>query len=280
MNFKKILCCVFLFICYLGFSFSQDDEQELYHIGPKDLLIVNVFEVPELKDLKRRVTEDGTVNLPLLGKVKVSGLTQFELERKLVGLLEKSYLKNAQVTIFIEQYASKQVSIMGAIKNPGSYDLVGRQTLLDIISKAGGLSDNASRKAIVIRSYKGNRSTHLDIDLHDLMIKGMAKYNIPLQAGDVINIPQETFLDIYVMGRVKNPGHLKLKDDGEITLLKAIAQAGGFDDRARKGSVVVKRRVDGKEKQMKVNVKKILSGKKPDFILKHNDIVYVPESVL
>jgi len=104
--------------------------------------------------------------------------------------------------------------------------------------------------------------------------------NIPLQPGDIINVPGERYLDIYIFGQVKNPGHLKIKKNGLITLLKAIAQAGGFAERARKSAVTITRRTNGKDVKTRVNVKKILKGKKPDFILENNDIVHVPESIL
>jgi polysaccharide export outer membrane protein len=133
---------------------------------------------------------------------------------------------------------------------------------------------------VVIRQYKDGKSASLTIDIEELMLKGNARYNIPLQAGDIINVPPERFVDIFVFGQVKNPGQIGMKKGAPITLLRAIAQAGGFTDRARKSSVLITRKQDGKEIKIKVNLKKILSGRKPDFELQANDIVYVKESVL
>ena len=248
-------------------------------VGPKDLITISVFNVPEL-NITVRISEDGTITLPLLGEIKVEGLTRFELEKRLAQRLEEKYLKNAQVTVFIKEYQSKIVSIMGQVEKPGGYELIGKQTLLQILSRAGGLSASASDRIIVIREYKSGKSKSLVIDLEELMVKGNPRMNIPLQAGDIINVPGEQFLDIYVFGQVKNPGHLKVKKNGSITLLKIIAQAGGFSERARKSAVTITRRVNENDVKTRVNVKKILSGKKPDFILKNNDIVYVPESIL
>ena len=112
------------------------------------------------------------------------------------------------------------------------------------------------------------------------MIKGDPNANIPLRSGDIVNIPPESFMSIYIFGEVKTPGHLKMVKEGDVTLLRAIAQAGGFTDRARKGSILVKRNVNGKEIKIKINVKDILRGKNKDFVLVNNDIVHVPESVL
>ncbi len=278
MNFKNFLFMFFIFTSFI-FSVDQGDKSYSYSIGPKDLLTINVFEVPEL-NITVRVSEDGSIVTPLLGNINVAGLSRFQLEKKLVKLLEKNYLKSAQVTVFIKEYQSKLVSVIGAVKNPGNYELVGRQTLLQMISIAGGLTEAASDRIVIIRQYKNGKSASLVINLDELMLKGNPKLNIPLQAADIINISVERYLDIYVFGQVKKPGHIKMKKDGNVTLLRVIAQAGGFSERARKSSVLIKRKVNGKEMKIKINVKKILRGKRKDFILENNDIVHVPESML
>jgi polysaccharide export outer membrane protein len=210
----------------------------------------------------------------------VEGLNSLQVEQKLATLLEKSYLKNAQVTVFIKEYQSRKVSVIGAVQKTGDYELIGKQTLLQLISRAGGLTEKAGNKIIVIRQYDNGKSASLSIDIEKLMLQGDASLNIPLQANDIINVPMDRFEDIYVFGQVKEPGQIQMKTGTSMTLLRAIAQAGGFTDRARKSSVLVTRRQDGKEIKIKVNVKKILSGKKPDFVLQPNDVVYVKESVL
>jgi len=255
---------------------AQDTD---YIIGSKDLLTISVFEVPEL-NITVRVSEDGTIALPLLGIVKVAGLNRLQLEQDLARRLEKSYLKNAQVTVFIKEYQSQRVSVMGAVKNAGTYELIGRMTLLQILSQAGGLSGEAGDRIVVIRQYADGTSASLIIDIEELMVKGTAKFNIPLQAGDIVNVPVERFMDVFVFGQVNNPGQIKMKMTTPATLLRAIAQAGGFTERARKGAVLITRREDGKEKKIKVNVKQILGGRRPDFELQANDVVYVKESVL
>ncbi len=282
---NRFLHLFFIFLlvsCFLATSapvFSQAQKDPSYSVGPKDLITINVFDVPDL-NITVRISEDGTITLPLLGQVQVEGLTRSQLEKKLARLLEQKYLKNAQVTVFIKEYQSKRVSIIGAVAKPGNYELVGQQSLLQLISTAGGLSENASDRIIVIRTYRNGKSKSLTIDMQELMVKGDPRMNIPLQAGDVINIPGEHFIDIYVFGQVNKPGHMKIKTSGTVTLLKAIAQAGGFSDRARKGAVTVTRRVDGTEVKTKINVKSILKGKTPDFELLPNDIIHVPESIL
>lgn len=287
MIFKKVIL-VFCLMALVGCIFAQENKSEKstikskaydYNIGPQDLLTISVFEVPEL-NITVRVAEDGTIALPLLGVVKVEGLNQLQLENTLATLLEKSYLKNAQVTVFIKEYQSKKVSIIGAVLKTGDYELIGKQTLLQMLSRAGGISEKAGDKIIVIRQYKNGKSASLSIDIEELMLKGNARLNIPLQPNDIINVPMERYGDVYIFGQVNEPGQIQMKKSRPLTLLRAIAQAGGFTERARKSSVLITRRENGKEIKIKVNVKKILSGKKPDFILKPNDVIYVKASVL
>jgi len=280
MNFKKhFYISLALGLLLLGGISVTAQESKDYSVGPKDLITINVFDVPDL-NITVRISEEGNITLPLLGTIFVEGLTPQQLEKKLAELLEQKYLKNAQVTVFIKEYQSKMVSIIGEVKKPGNYELVGKQTLLQMLSLAGGLKEKTSDRIVIIRKFKGGKSRSLVIDLDELMLEGNPKYNLPLMPGDIINIPAERFYDIYVFGQVKNPGHIKVNRNGPITLLKVIAQAGGFDERARKSAVTITRRINGKDIKTKVNVKKILKGKIPDFVLENNDIVHVPESVL
>jgi len=173
------------------------------------------------------------------------------------------------------------VSVIGAIVKPGNYEVVGRTTLLEVISQAGGLASgqDPDRVVIIRKSGEGENESQV-IDLNRLMMEGATDLNVELRPGDIVNIPVAQHIDIYVFGQVKSPGHLQIRQRGQITLLQAIAQAGGFLDRARKGSVSITRREDGKEVKYKVNVKRIISGKESDFILQSNDIIHVSESIL
>ncbi|MCJ7524332.1 MAG: polysaccharide biosynthesis/export family protein [Candidatus Aminicenantes bacterium] len=251
-----------------------------YQIGAKDLLEISVFEVPEL-NITVRVSENGMVTLPLLGEIKAEGLNRADLEKQIAASLEKNYLKNAQVTIFIKEFQSKKISVMGAVKNPGEHDLIGRQSLLQVISMAGGLSEQASATVIIFRQFKNAPGQSLVIRLDELLLKANPKYNITVFPGDIINVPGSQFLDIYVFGQVKSPGAVRMKKGSDdVTLLRAIAQVGGFSDRARSGKVMVTRTVDGVEKKINVDVKDILRGKSKDFVLQAFDVIFVPESIL
>ncbi len=274
----KFAAAGLLALCAVLLSGQEKFTQE-YRVGPKDLLEISVFGADELSRTVR-VSEDGKITLPLLGEVLVDGLTKSELEKKLADLLGEKYVQNPQVTVFIREYQSKRVSVLGAVEKPGPYQLLGRLTLMQIVSEAGGLTRDAGSDIIIIRQLADGTSTSLRISIDDLFLKGDAKLNVPLEAGDIVNIPVDKLVAIYVFGQVKNPGALQVKKSAIPTLLQAIAQAGGFTDRAARGGVVIKRKDEtGKEQEIKVNARRILSNKQPDIPLLENDTVYVPESL-
>ncbi len=261
-----------------GSAAAQMDDSVDYIIGPKDLLEINVFGVNEL-DTTVRVSEDGLITVPLVGEVRVAGMTKGGVEKELTRLFEDRFLRNPQVTVFIKEYRSKKISLLGAVNNPGDYELLGRQTLLQIISKAGGLTEDAGKEIIIIRNQEDGSNSSFKISVEDLVQGGDAALNIVLQPGDIINIPIDKMVRVYVFGQVKNPGALQVKKSNIPTLLQAIAQAGGFSPRASRGKVTIKRVDDqGREIQMKVNAKDIIKGKKKDVRLLEDDVVYVPES--
>ena len=268
-----------LFILSPFLAVSQEKLTQEYRVGPKDLLEISVFGADELSRTVR-VSEDGKVTLPLLGEVLVDGLTKAEVEKKLGQLLGEKYVQNPQVTVFIREYQSKRVSVLGAVEKPGPYQLLGRQTLMQIVSEAGGLTRDAGNEIVIIRQLPDGSSTSLRISIDDLFLKGDAKLNVPMEAGDIVNIPVDKPVVVYVFGQVKNPGALQVKKSNIPTLLQAIAQAGGFTDRASKGGVIIKRKDEaGKEKEIKVNVRSILKNKIKDVQLLENDTIYVPESL-
>lgn len=263
---------------YVLWAGTQQYSTE-YRVGPKDLLEIKVFGIDELNQTVR-VSEEGKISLPLLGEIEVEGLTQNGLVLKLEELLRDKYLQNPQVTIFIKEYQSKRVSILGAVSSPGPVELLGRQTLLQVISEAGGLTNEAGSEIIIIRQLSDGTSTSLKISIDDLILKGDPSLNIPLQPGDIVNVPVDKLVFIYVFGQVRNPGALEVRKSNIPTLLRAIAQAGGFSERASKGGVLIKRvDANGKETQIKVNVKDILKGKRKDIQLLEDDTVYVPETI-
>ncbi len=195
--------------------------------------------------------------------------------------MEEKYLKKARVTVFIKEYQANRVAVIGAVGKPGMYELIGRVTLLQMISQAGGLTDRASNDLSVFRVSSDGTEEKIAIDLEDLIINGNQKLDIPLQPNDVVSVPIDQIINVYVFGEVKNPGAVQVKQSKKITVLQAIAQAGGTAEGASKSGVVIKRKdkKTGKEIKIKVNLNDIIKGKKPDIELKEGDVVYVPESI-
>jgi polysaccharide export outer membrane protein len=271
-----------LFCAWIPASFAQTGQEAFireYRIGPKDLLEIKVVELPEL-NLAVRVSEDGSITLPLIGRVELGGMTKDAAERKIAALLAEKYVNNPQVSVFIKEYQSNRVALIGAVKTPGMYEMIGTMNLLELISKAGGFTDNTGNDLYVTREGKDGSQIKLTINLDDLIINGNQNLNIPLQPRDIVTVPVDKIIQVYVWGEVKNPGALSVKLSKKITLMQAIAQAGGTTVTAKKSAVVIKRKDEktGKEIQIKANLNDIIKGKAPDPPLKEGDVVYVPES--
>ena len=284
MNKLESLTIGFLIFILLSFPNPQFSQEELgyeYRIGPKDLLQLTVIGFEDLNK-QYRVSEEGSINLPYLGETEVEGLTRGELEKKLAQLLqEKNYIKNPQVAVLIVEYQSKRVYLLGAVGTTGPFELLGRMTLLKLLSQAGGLTPDAGDEIIITRLLPDGGKTSLKIPVEDLLLEGNPSLDIPLQPDDIVNVPVDKIVLIYVMGEVKSPGALEVRSSNIPTLLRAIAMAGGFDDRASKGKVLIKRTDEaGEEIEIKVNVGDIMKGKIKDVQLQANDVVFVPEKWL
>lgn len=259
--------------------FAIQETQNLtvndYRIGPKDLLEITVFMLPELTQTVR-VAEDGSITMPLLGKVEVAGQTAQELEQKLASILDKQYTKDARVTVFIKEY--QKISILGAVGRPGQYELVGPTTLLQAIAQAGGLTAQAMNELYVYRMGPEGKQERIALKLYDVTSGGNQELNITLQPKDVVMIPIDQTLNVFVYGEVRTPGVIPYLSSKKITLLQAIAQAGGPTEWAKKSKVLIKRKdlKTGKEMKIPVNLKSMIGGKIADIVLQEGDVVIVP----
>lgn len=243
-------------------------------IGPEDLLEISVFDLPQF-NATSRVAGDGTITMPLVGSIEVRGLTKKQVEAKISAALESKYVNDANVSVNIKEYKSRQVSVLGAVKTPGPYYVISHRTLLQLLSETGGLNSDASQKCYIFREGAGR----IEIDLHDLMVNGNQNLNVEIYPGDVVNFPAITKITVYVLGAVKTPGAVEMTSDMPVTLVAAIARAGGPSDSANKTGIQVRRKDEnGQEQIIHVNLKDVLSGKTPDVPLQAGDIVNVPES--
>jgi polysaccharide export outer membrane protein len=249
-----------------------------YIIGREDLLEIGVFEQPDLTRTVR-VSGDGTISLPLLGVIPLEGLSTNEAEKKLRELLSDKYLTDPQVWVFVKEAKSKKISVVGAVKQPGTIEMLGNRSLLEAISEAGGLTDQAGQELYVLRPDPSGATTRLDVDLDDLMINGNPELNIPIRPGDVIHVPIDRILRVYVDGAVRKPGEVEYKASRPLNLVQAIAAAGGLSERAsQKGILVIRTRPGGVQERIEVDLKAVRKGKQVNLPLESGDSIYVPET--
>lgn len=248
-----------------------------YRIGPKDLIEIKVFEVPEL-NIERRVSEEGTINLPLIGDVPAKGLTDVELAARLKALLESKYVQRASVSVQVREFRSAPISVIGAVKQPGNLAFSGRWTLLEAISAAGGLTEDHGNTIYVLRHADNGLSDQVSVNVDDLMVRADPDANLPIFANDIINIPAKVEITVFCLGQVKQPGAVVFQSTERITLLTAIARAGGLTDRASSKIQIKRQDRAGRDVEQEVNYKRIVAGKDPDVELKSGDIVIVKES--
>ncbi|HEX9940392.1 MAG TPA: polysaccharide biosynthesis/export family protein [Thermoanaerobaculia bacterium] len=273
---RIVVCCSLLLFVYAAGAGAQGKDST-YRIGPRDLLDIRVYEDDKLNG-QRRVSEAGYINLPLLGDVAVAGQTTAEVNQVLKKLLEEKYMQRASVDVQVLEFRSRPISVIGAVKQPGNLAFSGRWTLLEALTAAGGLAENHGGVVHVLRRADNGLSDQVTIDLDDLLVRADPKVNVPIFANDLINVPGTVEVTVYCLGEVTRPGALAFKSSERITLLAAIAHAGGLTDRAS-SKILIKRaaRAEGAQ-QITVDFKKILAGKEPDVELRQGDTIVVKES--
>ena len=269
---------------------SRKDLYRDYKIGPEDLIEISVFEEEKLNKTVR-VSSQGNISLPLLGILRVKGLTANELEREVRELLAEKYLRDPHVGVFIKEYRSQRISVIGAVEKPGPYDVTGQKTILSILGMAGGLKEDAGPLLFLIRPpqpeeeevSQGEKDSGtmkpntFVIDLEELLVKGDLTLNLPLIHGDVINIPISG--KIFVGGEVNKPGGFPLKGK-KVTVSQAIAMAEGLKPEAKGGETKIFR-YSGKGNEREIlsaDIYAIQKGQSEDPALKENDILIVPKS--
>src|SRR4051795_12777934 len=246
-------------------------------IGPRDYIEVKVFQDPTL-NTKMTVSDDGRITMPLLGKVEVSGLTPAELETRIKTMLEAKYINKADVTVTVLEAGSKPISVIGAVTRPGRIGITGNISLIQAITQAGGLASGYGRTLYVLRTAANGLTEQIAIDIDDLMVNGNPDLNLPLRPNDVINVPIDSSINIYVLGEVMRPGSVQFRRSQTPTLLQALAAAGGPTDRASK-QVILKRLVSGSEKTFRYDFKKIIDGRQNDVVLLDGDRIVFRESL-
>jgi polysaccharide biosynthesis/export protein len=249
---------------------STNDSIQI-KLGAGDVIEVSVYNVPELTT-KARVSNAGDVYLPLIDYVHVQGMTQEEAQ----ALIEKrlsdgGFVRNPHVSIFVDEASSQGVIVLGEVMKPGIYPDVADHKLYEIISEAGGFSQNAARKVAILRR---NVPDPIRVDLPRNLADDPSD-NIDIQPGDTITIPRAPI--IYVVGDVSRPSGLAV-DNGTLTVLQALALAGGANHTAKLGAARIIRKGPAGMTETKVEIKKMLEAKLPDLTLQPDDILFIPVS--
>lgn len=246
---------------------SAEAAREDYLLGPGDAIRVQVFQNPDLT-VEARVSEAGVISYPLLGAIRIGGLSPTAVERLIAQRLrDGKYLQNPQVTVNVTTFRSQQVSVLGNVTRPGRYPLeTTGMRLSEVLSLAGGVSPTGADEVVLV-TVRNGKPMRMEIDLVDMFAVGDLSKDPQMQAGDVVYVNRAP--QYYIYGQVGRPGQYAV--DRGLTLAQAIAKAGGLTLRGTDRGVRVHRRYGNKQIQ-------ILEPRLDDPI-RPDDLVFVRESV-
>jgi len=241
-------------------------------LGPGDELEVTVYGAPDLSG-RARVSNDGNISIPLIGYIRVAGLSSSEAEATIEAQLRKNNILNdPHVSVYAKEYTSSGISVAGEVAKPGFYSVLGPHRLFDVLQAAGGINDRAANKVVISRRDQTDPIT-LSISKDPAQ---MASSNIELRPGDTVVVPRAGI--VYVLGEVTRPGGYVLNSTGGVTVLQVVAVAGGTTHLASAGKTRLLRRTDNGFQEQRVDVKKLLRGKIRDIAVQDQDILFVPTS--
>jgi polysaccharide export outer membrane protein len=241
-------------------------------LGPGDEVEVTVYGAPDLSG-RTRVGTNGNISMPLVGYVRVAGLSSSQAEEAIETQLRRNQVvNNPQVSVFVKEYTSSGISVAGEVSKPGVYSALGPHRLFDILQAAGGLTDRAGSTITV--SHRGGVNpvtVELPKDPGEL-----PRVNVELFPGDTLVVPKAGI--VYVLGEVNKPGGYVLNSTGGVTLLRVVAAAGGPTHAAAVGGTKMLRRTPTGLQELPVPLKDLLRAKVADMPVQADDIIYVPSS--
>jgi polysaccharide export outer membrane protein len=271
---------------------TTESETSDSRIGPDDLLNISVFEAPEMNSTVR-VSANGEISLQLLGAVHAAGRTPKELESVLQAHLRRTYMKDPHVGVFVQELQSHSISVVGAVKMPGVFQIRGKKTVIEVLSMAQGLADDAGDTVLIQHgaeytqpgSSNGSQPTAQEkngaieeINLKKLLDSADSALNVPVRPGDIVKVPRAGI--VYVVGEVEKPGGFVLQNNENISVLQALALAEGptHTSAISRARIIRTDPASGKRTEIPMNLGRIFSGKAPDTFLQPKDIVFVPNS--
>jgi polysaccharide export outer membrane protein len=242
-------------------------------VSSGDLLAVSVLGAPDYH-YDVRVSSSGEISLPMVGSIKVAGLTTPQAETTIAQALQKQgFFNDPRVSVFVKEYSTSGTSVLGEVQHPGIYPLLGHRTLLDALSAAGGTTPRAGKSVTITHRDHPETAEMIMLSSSD----GQKMTNIRVLPGDTIVVSKAGV--VYVVGDVKEPTGI-IMDNPRFTVLQAIAMAHGTNPTAKMGSAKLIRRVDGVPQEIPIPLNKILSAKSTDIALQADDIVFVPNSAV
>ncbi|MCC7236051.1 MAG: polysaccharide biosynthesis/export family protein [Bryobacterales bacterium] len=251
-------------------------------IGPNDLLAVSVYGAPEFTR-SIRVDDAGKLNLPMVrGLIQAAGRLPMELEKSIADALrEGEILVDPVVTVTIVEYFSRPISVTGAVHKPTTFQAVGTVSLLDAVTRAEGLTQDAGPEILVTRRQRGGVENDVSlvqrIPVKALIEAADPEFNIALHGGEEIRVPKAG--RIYVVGNVKKPGDYAAGDATDTTVLKVLAMSEGLAPYASKQAYIFRREAaTGAKNEIPLPLSRILQRKSPDVPLLANDILYIPDN--
>ncbi len=253
--------------------------QRAYQLGPGDVLDIAVYDEADLTRLTT-IQYGGEISFPLIGEVQLASLTLKEAQNLLERLLREDFLVDPQVTVRVKEYRSQWVTLVGEVARQDKYYLKGPTSLLDLLTEAGGFTAQASGEVVVSRMSgtfdddETIRRIWLSRDMS--MLEQKTALALTLVANDLVTVSAQA--SFYISGEVKNPGSYPLT--AGLTVLNAVSLGGGLSKFGSTGKVeILRKNGSGKPERIKVNLKDIEKGKKPDIPLLAGDIVKVGKRI-
>jgi polysaccharide export outer membrane protein len=261
-----------------------------YVLGPGDQVTVRVLDVDEIGDRAFRVDMSGQIRVPLVGRIKAAGLTLDQIENEIAGRL-KEYVKEPEVTVAIAEFRSQPVSVIGSVKSPGVHQLEGRKTLVEILSLAGGLADDAGYSVKIARQLEWGpvplagaqndatgKYSVAQVSLKRILDAADPGENIVIKPFDVVSVPRAEM--VYVTGQVQRAGGYVLRERETLSVLQALSLAGGLMGASSPKNARILRPAgagDNRE-EIAIDLRRIMTGKAKDVPLRAEDILFIPEN--
>jgi len=250
-------------------------------IGPRDLVAIQVYDSPELTRTVR-VGADGMIRLPMLKqRIKAEGLMPNELEIAIAkALQDEDLIVDPFVTVTVAEYSSRPISVAGSVKSPLTFQAVGPVTLLEAITRAGGLTEDAGAEILISKTQPGPDGSPASL-IQRVSVKALIDAadpdaNLKLSGGEEIRVPQAG--KVFVVGNVKKPGAFPVGDGAETSVLKMLALAEGLAPFSNKLAYIYRREGSGGKNEIPIELSKIMERKAPDVPLLANDVLYIPDN--